>query len=68
VPLLLVSVAAPAGKGPRGVAELLSTGVLLLCAAFIEVNETFANWQSLWLCAILLALAFTLTRVRAAQS
>ena len=32
------------------------------------LNESFANWQSLWLCAALAALAFSLARVRDAQS
>jgi hypothetical protein len=32
------------------------------------LNESFANWQSLWLCAALIALAFSLVRVRDGQS
>jgi len=68
VPLLLASIATRPAKGRHGVAELVSAGVLAICAVFIAVNETFANWQSLWLCALLIALAITLTRARAAQS
>jgi hypothetical protein len=32
--------------------------------SYILFNEGFANWQSLWLCAVLAALAVTLARVR----
>jgi hypothetical protein len=42
--------------------------VLALCVPYIVFNESFANWQSLWLCAALAALAFSLARVRDAQS
>jgi len=68
VPLLLVSLLGSPVKGSRGPAELLSAAVLLICGLFIAVNETFANWQSLWLCGLFIALAFTLMRLRAAQS
>ena len=67
VPFLLHSLAQPA-HGERGAAELASAGVLALSACYIVLDETFANWQSLWLCATLLALAVSLARVRGAQS
>ncbi|HSP48940.1 MAG TPA: beta-(1-6) glucans synthase [Pseudolabrys sp.] len=51
-----------------GAAELAGTGVLALSVPYIALNESFANWQSLWLCAALTALAFSLARVRDAQS
>jgi hypothetical protein len=38
--------------------------VLALSALYILFNEGFANWQSLWLCAVLAALAINLARVR----
>jgi len=55
-------------KGPRGVAEMSATGVLAFSVVYIVFNETFANWQSLWVCAVLAALAFTLAQARAAQN
>jgi glucan 1,3-beta-glucosidase len=67
VPFLLQTLAVPA-QGERGAAELASAGLLALSASYIVLNETFANWQSLWLCAVLLALAFSLARVRGAPS
>ena len=66
VPFLLLSFNAPRLTGPRGNAERVSAGVLLLSAIYIAYNESLANWQSLWLCLVLLALAFILARVRAA--
>ena len=55
-------------KGAHGVAELSAACVLALCAVYIVFNETFANWQSLWVCAVLAALAFNLAQARAAQN
>jgi exo-beta-1,3-glucanase (GH17 family) len=68
LPFLLLSIAGPRPKGRRGVAELVAAAVLAICAGFIGINETLANWQSLWLCGLLGALAITLVRVRASQS
>jgi hypothetical protein len=31
---------------------------------FIALNESFANWQALWFCAVLVAVAVTLLRLR----
>ena len=42
--------------------------LLALSVPYIVLNESIANWQSLWLCAALAALAFSLARVRDAQS
>jgi exo-beta-1,3-glucanase (GH17 family) len=66
MPFLLLSFKAPQLTGPRGNAERVSAGVLSLSAIYIAYNESLANWQSLWLCLVLLALAFILARVRAA--
>ncbi|MEI9805868.1 MAG: hypothetical protein WDN48_17615 [Pseudolabrys sp.] len=52
----------------RGVAELGGTAVLLASVPYIALNEGFANWQSLWVCAALAAIAVSLARVRGAQS
>ena len=49
-----------------GAAEKLAALTLGLSILYIVPNETFANWQSLWLCAALAALALTLLRLRAA--
>jgi len=51
-------------KGRRPAAEALGAVVLVLSAGYILFNEGFANWQSLWLCATLAALSFSLGRVR----
>ena len=40
--------------------------LLALCAGYILFNESFANWQSVLVCAELLCLAVTLARVRGA--
>ncbi len=66
VPLLLQSVLLPRPAGAPAIAEYLVAGVLLLCAIYIVFNETVANWQALWLCAALTALAVILVRARAA--
>jgi glucan 1,3-beta-glucosidase len=51
---------------PRGMAEMAAAAVLVPSALFIAWNEGIANWQSLWLCAVFLALAVTLVGGRAA--
>jgi exo-beta-1,3-glucanase (GH17 family) len=65
VPLLMVSILVPRPVVP-GAAETLAAATLVLCALYIALNEGFANWQSLWFCAILLALAVILRRGRGA--
>jgi hypothetical protein len=42
--------------------------LLALSVPYIVINESLANWQALWLCAALLALAVTLFQVRDARS
>jgi glucan 1,3-beta-glucosidase len=66
VPFALVAVMARPQTGIRPAAEAVAAGVLALCAIYIAWNETLANWQSLWFCAALAALALTLARARAA--
>jgi glucan 1,3-beta-glucosidase len=66
VPLLLISLFAPPAKGPHPAAEAAAAATLGLSAIYIALNESFANWQALWFCACLVALAVTLLRVRAA--
>ena len=57
-------VAAETGRGasshPHGpAAEMAAAGVLGLSAVYIVFNESVANWQALWFCAGLAALAVT---------
>jgi exo-beta-1,3-glucanase (GH17 family) len=49
-------------------AEGVAAIVLALCAFFIVLNETTANWQAVWLSATLLILTATLARLRVARS
>ncbi|HEX5508173.1 MAG TPA: beta-(1-6) glucans synthase, partial [Pseudolabrys sp.] len=67
VPFVLLGLLAPRDKGSRGAAEITAAGVLGLSVVYIVPNEGFANWQSLWFCVALAALAATLVRVRGAQ-
>jgi glucan 1,3-beta-glucosidase len=67
VPLLLHVLLMPRPSGERGAAELGGAVVLALSVPYIVLNETFANWQALWVCAALAAIAFSLTQVRAAR-
>jgi hypothetical protein len=66
LPVLLHSLLMPRPVGNRGAAELAGAGVLALAVPYIVLNEGLANWQSLWTCAALVALAISLARVRAA--
>jgi hypothetical protein len=51
-------------QGPRAVAETVAAAVLALSAVYIAFNETFANWQAIWLCAGFAGLAVILARAR----
>jgi glucan 1,3-beta-glucosidase len=64
IPYLVLSFAAPRLRGTRGTAETVFAAALGACAAYIAMNEGFANWQALWFCAALAGLAFTLLRSR----
>ena len=64
VPLLVLSISMPQPAGARGIAELAGACTLALSAFYIAPNEGLANWQSLWFCAALVALAVSLARVR----
>ncbi len=67
VPLIAHSLVVARPAGARATAEMAGASVLALSAIYIVPNEGLANWQSLWLCAALAALAFTLSRVRDAR-
>jgi exo-beta-1,3-glucanase (GH17 family) len=64
LPFLMISVLAARPKGRRPAAEAAAAAILALSAIYILVNETLANWQALWFCAGLAALAVTLARAR----
>lgn len=49
-----------------GLAETVAASVLVLSAIYIVFNESFANWQSLWFCALLVVLAVSLRLRRSA--
>ena len=66
VPFVLLSLAAPRGKGERPLAETSAAAVLALCAIFIVWNETPANWQALWFAATLAGAVLSLLWRRAA--
>jgi len=67
VPFLVHRMMHPLSKGRRCAAEVAGGTLLALSAAYIAFNEGPANWQSLWLCAALAALAVNLIQVRDAQ-
>ena len=54
--------------GQRGTVEILFAALLGACAIYVVLNESFANWQALWLSAVFIALAVSLWRVRDAPS
>jgi len=68
VPFLALSFAGPRRAGRRARAETMAAVLLAGSAVYIAFDESFANWQSLWLCAVFLGLALTLWRLRDAQS
>ena len=67
VPFFVLSLLATVAKGPRALAEHVAAVGLLLSLTYIAFNESFANWQALWLCALLALLAVTLSMARDAQ-
>jgi glucan 1,3-beta-glucosidase len=68
VPLFLHSLTMPRQRGDRGAAEIAGAALLAAAVPYIVINESLANWQALWVSAVLAALAFTLARVRDARS
>jgi hypothetical protein len=68
LPFIVQGLLVGRAKGARGVAEMSAACVLIFSVAYIVFNETFANWQSLWVCAVLAALAFNLAQARGVQS
>ncbi len=68
VPFLLLLLSTPRPRGSWAMAETVAAAALVLSAGYIVFNESFANWQSVWLCAGLVVLAFILAWVRDAPS
>jgi len=66
LPYLVVSFSVARPGGTRAIAETVAAAALALSAVYIVFNESFANWQSVWFCAGLIALAFILARARGA--
>ncbi len=64
VPFLVLFCSTSRPVGPRAKAELGGAFLLAAAAAYIAVNEGFANWQALWFAADLVCLAFILALVR----
>ena len=50
IPFLLLMGSWPRRKDLRPSAETVAAATLVLCAVYIALSETFANWQALWFC------------------
>jgi glucan 1,3-beta-glucosidase len=64
----LAAVRLMAGAGVAGAAERIAAVVLAAASIYIVFNENYANWQAVWLAALLLLLSVTLWRPRDARS
>jgi len=68
IPFLVLMLSRPrnagVSRGTRAMAESIAAAVLALSAGYIAFDETFANWQAIWLGAGFLGLAVILSRVR----
>jgi glucan 1,3-beta-glucosidase len=64
VPIAFAALWCRGSDGGQGLAERVAAATLALSAVYIVVNESFANWQSVWLCVLLLLLSFSLVRFR----
>ncbi|HTC06459.1 MAG TPA: beta-(1-6) glucans synthase, partial [Xanthobacteraceae bacterium] len=64
VPFLMLMVAVPRPRGSRAIAETVAGIALVASAGYIAINESFANWQSVWFCAGVAALGVILLRAR----
>jgi glucan 1,3-beta-glucosidase len=71
IPFLVLRFAAPRPMRPveapanfAAMAERVAACLLVAAAAYIVINETFANWQAVWFCVGLVGLALILARAR----
>jgi exo-beta-1,3-glucanase (GH17 family) len=68
LPYLMLWASTERRPGAPAMAECTAAFVLAAAAIYIAFNESLANWQAMWFAGALLALAFILTRARAAPS
>ena len=68
VPFLVLTLIGTGRDSERGLAETVMAPAFAASAVYVAFNEGFANWQSLWLCAVFLAFSVVLFRARDAQS
>ena len=66
IPFVVLMTALPGRKDIRANAETVAAAALAICAIYIALSETFANWQAQWFCAGLIAFAISLLPGRAA--
>lgn len=64
VPYLVATLSLPPSSGSRAAAETAAAVTLSLSAIYIAFNEGLVNWQAIWVCGTLLALAVILFRAR----
>jgi len=67
IAFLALALFTPRPAGKRAAAETLAAAIIAVCAVYVAINETVANWQALWLCAGFIGLAFILSRARDAR-
>jgi hypothetical protein len=67
VPIALLALWSRSGDVRRCLAERIAAATLALSAVYIVFNESVANWQSVWLCLLLLLLSLSLVRFRWSQ-
>src|SRR5262245_18590495 len=60
IPFVILMTALPRRKDVRANAETVAAAALVVCAIYIALSETFANWQAVWLCEGLIAMAVQL--------
>jgi glucan 1,3-beta-glucosidase len=63
-PFLLIAAWELRLRARRPAAETVAAATLALSAVYIVLNESLANWQAVWFCAGLIALALTLLQAR----
>jgi len=66
IPFFVLMLSTQRVAGARAMAEMLAAAVLAVAAGYIVFNESFANWQAIWLCAGFAGLAVILLRARVA--
>ena len=64
IPFVVLMLSTPRPSGTRAMAETVAAAVLAVAAGYVAFNESFANWQAVWLCAGFVGLALILLRAR----